>query len=173
MVNFNLTALAVAATSLTIVDFQNHAVDNSLGLSLNNNPVTGNVRQGSVQQQWTFVTTPTPGVFTIQSSSGLFLSYPAAPNDGLQWGQAVLNKFPLSFNVQTVNPATNSVKIVENTFKVVLTAWPAESGSNTSPLTFEADTGRAQQIFDHHDTLSGQKECSMGFGLISGPNHSK
>ncbi|KAJ7438453.1 hypothetical protein FB451DRAFT_1303461 [Mycena latifolia] len=147
MVNLNLTALAIAATTLRIVDFQTHAVDDSLGLGINNNPVIGDVQQGTPEQQWTFVTTATPGVFTIQSTSGLFLSYPAAPNNGLRWGQAVLNKFPLSFNVQTINPATNSVKIVETQFGVVLTAWPAEGGSTISPLTWETDTGRAQQIF--------------------------
>ncbi|KAJ7240282.1 hypothetical protein C8J57DRAFT_1562945 [Mycena rebaudengoi] len=97
--------------------------------------------------KWTFITTATPGVFTIQSTAGLFLSYPAAPNNGLTLGQAVLNKFPLTFNVQSVNPAANTVKIVEITSKVVLTSWPAEAGSTNSPLTFEVDTNRPEQIF--------------------------
>ncbi|KAJ7216117.1 hypothetical protein C8J57DRAFT_1255365 [Mycena rebaudengoi] len=144
MVHLNLTAIAAAAGLLNILDFQNSAVTNSLGLALNNNPVMGNTR-GS--PQWTFITTATPGVFTIQSTAGLFLSYPAAPNNGLTFGQAVLNKFPLTFNVQSVNPATNTVKIVEITSKVVLTSWPAEAGSTNSPLTFEVDTNRPEQIF--------------------------
>ncbi|KAJ7232359.1 hypothetical protein C8J57DRAFT_1729862 [Mycena rebaudengoi] len=144
MVHLNLTAIAAAAGLLNILDFQNSAVTNSLGLALNNNPVMGNTR-GS--PQWTLITTATPGVFTIQSTAGLFLSYPAAPNSGLTFGQAVLNKFPLTFNVQSINPAANTVKIVEITSKVVLTSWPAEAGSTNSPLTFEVDTNRPEQIF--------------------------
>ncbi|KAJ7577424.1 hypothetical protein C8J56DRAFT_1170938 [Mycena floridula] len=148
MVNFNLTALAVAATSLSIIDFQNRAVDDSSALGINNNPVIGNTRTGSTEQQWIFVITVTPGVFTIQSvTGGSSLSYPAAPNNGLLFAQACLNEFPLSLNVQTINPATNTVKIVEVKTGVVLTAWHVENGSTFTPLTWEFDTGRAEQIF--------------------------
>ncbi|KAJ7279814.1 hypothetical protein C8J57DRAFT_1465030 [Mycena rebaudengoi] len=167
MVHLNLTAIAAAAGLLNILDFQNSAVTNSLGLALNNNPVMGNTR-GS--PQWTLITTATPGVFTIQSTAGLFLSYPAAPNSGLTFGQAVLNKFPLrltssssiplpipssetqsTFPMRTcfIRTATDAhlPRIVEITSKVVLTSWPAEAGSTNSPLTFEVDTNRPEQIF--------------------------
>lgn len=137
MVNLpNITTLIAAAGGITIVDYQNRAVENSFGLGFIANPVIGDVRGATNFQavilillsyirglttelscQWTFVVTPTAGVFTLQntntaSGSPLFLSYPAAPNAPLRFGQAVLMESPLLIEAETVNPTANTVRYV-------------------------------------------------------------
>ncbi|KAJ6484846.1 hypothetical protein C8R45DRAFT_1075207 [Mycena sanguinolenta] len=53
MVNLNITALAAAASTFSIMDFQNRAVYDSNKITLNNNPVIANANAAS---QWTAVT---------------------------------------------------------------------------------------------------------------------
>ncbi|KAJ7925044.1 hypothetical protein B0H13DRAFT_2314835 [Mycena leptocephala] len=150
----NITTILAAAAGIIVVDFQNHAIENTFGLSLVLNPLVADVRGATAFQQWTFFATTTPGIFTLQStstpsSSGLFLSYPAEPPSGpLQFAQAVLNKIPIPILVETINPALNTVMLIEQvTGTQALTSWAAESGSNWSPVTWEENSGRAQQIF--------------------------
>ncbi|KAJ7126331.1 hypothetical protein C8R44DRAFT_734203 [Mycena epipterygia] len=153
MVNLpNITTLLAAAGGIIIVDYQNRAVENSFGLGFIANPVIGDVRGATSFQEWTFVTTPTVGAFNLQntntaSGSPLFLSYPAAPNAPLRFGQAVLMESPLLIEVATINPVTNAVMLIEQTSGAsqALTSWDVEGGSNLSPLTWEDNTGRVQQ----------------------------
>ncbi|KAJ7041400.1 hypothetical protein C8F04DRAFT_1177236 [Mycena alexandri] len=152
MVNLNITALAAAASTFSIVDFQKRAVCDSLKLGLNNNPVIADAIGTS---QWSFVASSTVGVFTVQTTDAptLSLSYPLAPNNGLTWSGAVLNNSPLPVNVLTVNTALNTVQIVilpgsgsEQSARA-LTSWLGQNGSTTNALTWEINTGRVEQIF--------------------------
>ncbi|KAJ7772294.1 hypothetical protein B0H16DRAFT_1685348 [Mycena metata] len=138
MVNVNITALAAAASTFSIVDFQNRAVFDSLQLSQNNNPLIANAAGTS---QWSFVISSTVGVFTLQTTDAptLSMSYPLAPNPGLTFSGTVLNASPLPLNVLSVNPALNTVQIVSlpgNGFEQgarALTSWMGQVGSTTNP----------------------------------------
>lgn len=46
----NITSL-LAASVITILDFQNHALEDSFSLGLYNNPIVGNVQTGAPAQQ--------------------------------------------------------------------------------------------------------------------------
>ncbi|KAJ7211958.1 hypothetical protein C8J57DRAFT_1604416 [Mycena rebaudengoi] len=151
----NITTILAAAAGVIIVDFQGHAIENSSGLSLVFNPLIANVRSATASQQWTFINASTAGLFNLQSastpsSSGLFLSYPAQPPVGpLRFSQAVLNKIPIPFQVLSVDATMNKVMFIERFSEdpQALTSWAAESGSNTSPVTWENNRQRAEQIF--------------------------
>ncbi|KAF7349969.1 hypothetical protein MVEN_01298100 [Mycena venus] len=147
MVNLNLTALAVAATTFSIIDFQNHAAIPEPIPSANGRcPV---VASASTSFQWVFVVTSTADVYKIHpaTTSTLFLSYPGA-GDGILYTAANVQPAGLNLNVPSVNPALNTVQLLASDFnEYALTSWPAVNGSNTSPLTWEVNTGRNEQIF--------------------------
>ncbi|KAJ7925068.1 hypothetical protein B0H13DRAFT_1863432 [Mycena leptocephala] len=150
----NITTILAAAAGIIIVDFQNHAIENSSG-DYYLTRAFDRTNSGTIVALVDLFATTTPGVFTLQStstpsSSGLFVSYPAEPPIGpLRFAQAVLNKIPTPILVETINPALNTVRLLEqvSTDPQALTSWPAESGSNWSPVTWEENTGRAQQVF--------------------------
>ncbi|KAJ7766134.1 hypothetical protein B0H16DRAFT_1717361 [Mycena metata] len=150
MVNLNLTALAVAATTFSITDFQKFAVVAPTTSLADYNPV---IASGSTSAQWIFATTTTAGVFNIQSAEAptLLLSWPpgtagTAPG-GIPYTQATIRTLGLGLEVQTVNPAFDTVQfVIDVPNAYALTSWPAENGA-AAPLTWEVDTGRREQIF--------------------------
>ncbi|KAJ7212348.1 hypothetical protein C8J57DRAFT_1733130 [Mycena rebaudengoi] len=147
MVNLNLTALAVAATTFSIIDFQNHAaILEPVASTTGRCPV---VASGSTSSQWTFVVTSTADVYQIHpaTKSTLFLSFPRA-GDGILYTAANVQLAGLNLNVPSVNPALNTVQLLPSDVnEYALTSWPAVNGSDTSPLTWEVNTGRKEQIF--------------------------
>ncbi|KAJ7094276.1 hypothetical protein C8R44DRAFT_989677 [Mycena epipterygia] len=137
---------------LLLVNFQGNVLDNAGANAFPpsaNNPIIGQSLNSpiadSLNQQWRFI--PQAGNSSYIIANGIsggnaaFVSYPAAGNPGpfdALFAQAVtqLNQSQaLVFEVECTGSTTGI--IIETLGGNVLTAWPTEAGSTTSPVTYD------------------------------------
>ncbi|KAJ7230290.1 hypothetical protein GGX14DRAFT_692096 [Mycena pura] len=145
----NITALAAAATSFTLFDFQGLALDLSFNRPLENNPVISNPFNGNPNQIWTVLpSTNVPGAFNLQTQVGpTFLSYSGAPNGFAVFAQTTVHaNIPVNLVMQQVGTNFAFFEVVTNTS---MTAWPIQGDASliSPPVTFEAYHGAAQQLW--------------------------
>lgn len=149
----NLTALALAASAIQILDFQGRAIDLTNGASNDFTPVQAFTSSNVQQQQWILQSTTLSGEspFKIQNSrAGTFLSYPSA-NTGLTDISNVIRQQAMAHT--TTSTTWNVVAVVggfhftEAATGLALSSWAADpqAASASNPLTLEAPVSNDQQ----------------------------
>ncbi|KAJ7197413.1 hypothetical protein GGX14DRAFT_545447 [Mycena pura] len=182
-------ATCIAQTLLLIMNFQGHVLDvaNSVGPPVigqtPNLPAPTNNQKVRVMHtlspplshtntltfQWDPI--PISGNYIFEAALGnkpsFFLSYAgSASGSPALFAQATVPGGSTQFAVNCVNNTAGY--IIEPTSGAALTGWPAESGSTTTPVTFEVLTNRVEQIWSFvptiHGTVTGVKsdfDCYM------------
>ncbi|KAH8078426.1 hypothetical protein BXZ70DRAFT_1012766 [Cristinia sonorae] len=148
----NLTALAVAASAITILDFQSRALDLTNGVANDFVPVQAFSNLG-----WILTSTTSTGASPFKISNtrtGTVLSYPSANVPGLTSVGNVIRQQVMAHSVAAttwdVTAVVGGFKIVEAATGLALTSWGADpsAASASNPVTLEAPVANdAQQIF--------------------------
>ncbi|KAJ7919517.1 hypothetical protein B0H13DRAFT_2320333 [Mycena leptocephala] len=159
----NLTAIALAGTLLSMIDFQGHALNNLFGGSNDGNVVIGENMLDPVEVQidqvvsddltwtystlrklitgfiqWTLVAINTSGQFTIMNPfANKSLSHAGQPE--LTHAQATIDSTPRAFTFILVAPP-QTFHIVDVNTGLALTAWNMSifrAGGSSTPVTYE------------------------------------
>ncbi|KAJ7738121.1 hypothetical protein B0H16DRAFT_1694896 [Mycena metata] len=148
----NLTAVALAGTLFSIIDFKGHSLDESFGFEADFNPVVGAVGADPFQQ-WSFLATSIPSQLIIQNADvQKYLSYAGAPTGSTDFAQTVIDgSNPVTFELLLVNTSPETFNIVDVKSGLALTAWGAVPGQSElpTPVTYEIlQAGRAEQVWN-------------------------
>ncbi|KAJ7191501.1 hypothetical protein GGX14DRAFT_578948 [Mycena pura] len=139
----NLTAIALAGTLFSMIDFQGHALNLLFGQPNDGTVVIGENMldpvEVEVDQVWALVATTTSGQFTIMNPfNNKSLSY-AGGLVQLTHAQATVNSIPRAFNfILAAPPQTFNILDVDS--GMALTAWTMSSfraGGDSTPVTYE------------------------------------
>ncbi|KAJ7914529.1 hypothetical protein B0H13DRAFT_2324799 [Mycena leptocephala] len=146
-----------------IVDFEGNTLDNSFANAFPpsaNNPVITNFLNIplTLNQQWIFHPITNNSIVSnytiangVSGGNTAFLSYPCTAEGHLKrFSQAATQlTFPEAVNFTVnCNPLTgDSVSIIDTVFNLALTSWGRQNASMFAPVTYEAFTGRKEQIW--------------------------
>ncbi|KAF7344930.1 hypothetical protein MVEN_01655500 [Mycena venus] len=145
---------------MILSDFQGNILDNSFANPkfppIANNAVIGqspNSPPTGTGQQWMWRTAnATLGTLSIQNAvNGVWLSYPGATNpDQLSSFVGATTQLSqsqaLAFRL-FCSDTENSTYIAERESGFMLTSWPAEIGSPTTPVTYDGGALRPEQLW--------------------------
>ncbi|KAJ6521631.1 hypothetical protein DFH09DRAFT_1097616 [Mycena vulgaris] len=164
----------------SLVDFQKNVLDISGARMVANNPVISYITNSppSSNQMWQFKFNVTTGLYTIGNGVGggntTFLSYPAATGPGMLTTSDQAAVQPSSQALQFIvacSPINKAVcvkqlaihtcasgqmissvfGIWDAVFENALTSWALQSGSLSTPVTYEAYTGMPGQFWTFLD----------------------
>ncbi|TCD66027.1 hypothetical protein EIP91_001880 [Steccherinum ochraceum] len=153
----NLTALAIAATAVNILDFQGRALDLTNGVANDFVPIQAFEFLNVFEQQWILTSTQSTGAspFKITNArTGSVLSYASANTPGLtSVGNVIRQQLMAHTSASTTFDVTfvgSGFTITEAATGLALTSWAADpqAASASNPLILDAAVANdRQQIF--------------------------
>ncbi|KAJ7342811.1 hypothetical protein DFH08DRAFT_1011201 [Mycena albidolilacea] len=136
------TPVCAIFSAFMLVDFQGHVLD----LANNVNPIISQTRNPTLtaNQQWSLATINGGHAVLASGMSGpqgaVVLSWDTSASTSPLFMQALgAPTTSIAFELHCVN--STSASFIDAATGLALTAWPMESGSTITPVTFESFTG--------------------------------